>query len=222
MNVNDLISRVEQLIDQGEAVLATRHRDQQSYEWINSGKMAGFRSGSLSFIERVYGKDHSHYIEFSKSTYGSFATNADEGIAILNSIRDEMSGGWLISVKGLVAAELFADFIEMADHLLARGYKDPAAVMVGSVLEEHIRQLCEKNDIPINAFKNDKEVHIKVDRLNADLCKAEVYSKLDQKSVTAWLDLRNNAAHGKYDAYNQGQVLNMASGVTEFMARIHI
>jgi hypothetical protein len=29
---------------------------------------------------------------------------------------------------------------------------------------------------------------------------------LDQKQITAWLDLRNNAAHGKYSAYSDTQV----------------
>ena len=42
----------------------------------------------------------------------------------------------------------------------------------------------------------------KTDRMNSELTKAEAYSKLDQKSVTAWLDLRNKAAHGKYDEYD--------------------
>jgi hypothetical protein len=46
-----------------------------------------------------------------------------------------------------VAAEVFTDFIEMAEHLLEQGYKDPAAVVAGSVLEEHLRQLCHKNAI---------------------------------------------------------------------------
>ena len=37
--------------------------------------------------------------------------------------------------------------------------------------------------------------------LNANLVKADTYTKLDQKLITAWLDLRNKAAHGKYDEY---------------------
>ena len=44
-------------------------------------------------------------------------------------------------------AELFADFLEMADYLLSEGYKDPAAVLGGSMLEEHLRQLRQSMDI---------------------------------------------------------------------------
>ena len=111
----------------------------------------------------------------------------------------------------------------MADHLLQQGYKDPAAVIIGSVLEEHLRQLCNANSISTE-FKNNKGILIpkKADRLNSDLVKENVYSKLDQKAVTMWLDLRNKAAHGKYDEYTSEQVTNMYSGITEFMARMSI
>jgi hypothetical protein len=44
-------------------------------------------------------------------------------------------------------------------------------------------------------------------------------NKLDQKNVTAWLDLRNKAAHGKYTEYQKDQVELMMQGVTQFMAR---
>ena len=129
----------------------------------------------------------------------------------------------MFTVKGLIAAELFADFLEMADHLLQQGYKDPAAVIIGSVLEEHLRQLCNANSISTES-KNNKGILIpkKADRLNSDLAKENVYSKLDQKAVTMWLDLRNKAAHGKYDEYTSEQVTNMYSGITEFMARMSI
>ena len=128
----------------------------------------------------------------------------------------------MFTFKGLVAAELFADFLEMADHLLELGYKDPAAVIIGSVLEEHLRQLCSANSIDIEFENNEGLIPKKADRLNSDLAKENVYSKLDQKAVTMWLDLRNKAAHGKYDEYTSEQVANMYSGITEFMARVSI
>lgn len=91
--------------------------------------------------------------------------------------------------------------------------------MTGSVLEEHLRNLCTKNGIPIVEDKKGNSVPQKADSLNAELAKANVYNKLDQKSVTAWLDLRNKAAHGKYDQYKIEQVELMFRGVSEFIAR---
>lgn len=127
-----------------------------------------------------------------------------------------------MSVKGLVAAELFSDFLDMAEHLLETGYKDPAAVMVGSVLEEHLRQLCQRHGVASEDIKDGDHVPKKADRLNSELAKGDAYTKLDQKLITAWLDLRNKAAHGKYMEYNDDQVRQMLFGVTEFMARVSL
>ena len=40
-----------------------------------------------------------------------------------------------------------------------------------------------------------------------------VYSGLDQKSVTRWLDLRNKASHGKHSEYTKEQVALTLQGV---------
>lgn len=115
----------------------------------------------------------------------------------------------------LVRADVFDDFLEMADHLLIAGYKDPAAVIVGAVLEEHLRKLCVHHAIQIA----EKGKSRKADSLNADLASKSVYSKLDQKGVTAWQDLRNKAAHGEFTAYSDAQVDLMLKGVRDFVSR---
>ena len=135
------------------------------------------------------------------------------------AIKNEIDGGWLTSVKGLITAEVFSDFFEMADHLLSNGYKDAAAVIIGSTLEEHLRQLCIRNSIETTIKADNAAVAKKADALNSDLAKADVYNKLDQKMVTAWLDLRNKAAHGQYGEYNKEQVETMLRGVNEFCSR---
>ena len=107
----------------------------------------------------------------------------------------------------------------MAQHLLGEGYKDPAAVVAGSALEVHLRKLCEKNGVDIEEDVRGTTHPRKSDRLNSELAKAGVYSKLDLKNVVAWLDLRNKAAHGKYDEYEAGQVKLLISGVRDFITR---
>lgn len=221
LHTTDLVRRADELLAMGKGVLGTSYSTGGRYNvnYVKSAPMAGFRSAVLSFLERCFGKDHPHYQEFKAQAAQDFRSNAEEGLAILQAVRDEIAGGWLFTVKSLVAAELFADFITMAEHLNETGYKDPAAVMAGSVLEEHLRQLSLKNSLPVEDDRDGDLVPRKADRLNAELAKANVYSKLDQKLVTAWLDLRNNSAHGKYDTYTSEQVHQMIQGVIEFMAR---
>ncbi|WP_427912853.1 hypothetical protein ACPWT1_19845 [Ramlibacter sp. MMS24-I3-19] len=220
----DLSKRADELIAEGKALSTTKYREGSAYgvDYVDEPRMAGFRSACLSFLQRVYGSSHPHYAEFAEHASSHYYSSALKGVAILESVKREIDGGWLSSVRDLVSAEVFSDFLEMADHLLEAGYKDPAAVMIGSVLEERLRQLCAKNGLETTEDKDGRDVPKRADRLNADLAKAEVYSKLDQKLITAWLDLRNKAAHGNYGEYDASQVRHMATGVTEFLVRASV
>ena len=135
---------------------------------------------------------------------------------VLNALRTAYDSGYIQTVAELIHADVFTDFLEMAEYLLSEGDKDPAAVVIGSVLEEHLRQLCVKSGITITAGGRTK----KAEQLNTDLSGQGAYSKLDQKSVTAWLDLRNKAAHGKYGEYSKEQVAFLSQGVRDFMTRV--
>ncbi|MEQ9554639.1 MAG: hypothetical protein RIG67_02645 [Rhodospirillales bacterium] len=134
----------------------------------------------------------------------------------LLALRREYELGLLQSFSELIHADLFANFLEMAEHLLLQGYKDPAAVITGSILEQHLRELCLKNGVKIEENSKMK----KADSLNSELSKINVYTKLDQKNVTAWLGLRNDAAHGNYKNYNEGQVRLMIDSIRDFMTRL--
>lgn len=138
---------------------------------------------------------------------------AIHGIAV--GLRDDIQAGWTESVVELVHADTYGNYLEMADGLLGQGYKDPAAVITGTTLEVHVRALCVKHSIPTDVAGKPK----KADTMNADLKKAGVYDGLVQKQVTAWMDLRNKAAHGNYADYDEKQVRLFIDGVRDFMTR---
>jgi hypothetical protein len=167
------LQRVNGLIEMGNTVLRTRHSSDRYGESVDCALVKGFRSASLSFIQRVYGEQNPHYKEFSENTDHSWPEATEMGLAILRAIHDEIAGDWLFTIKGLVTAEVFADYMEMAEYLLESGYKDPAAVMAGSTLEEHLRQLCRKNGLSIVRQTDGKDISLKADQLNSDLTKAE-------------------------------------------------
>jgi ribosomal protein L31 len=219
--ISKYAARINEIIDLADRTLATKQTTGKTYTTtsVNSELFYEFRTTSLSFILNLYGENHPFYTDFNRLVVQSNPYDTSEGRGILKSIKAEIDGGWLVTLKGLVSAEIFSDFIEMADYLLKEGYKDPAAVVIGSVLEEHLKQLCSKNKIPIEDNKSGKLVPKKADFLNSELSGKAVYNKLDQKNVTAWLDLRNKAAHGKYAEYNQQQVEFMLQTVTEFITR---
>ena len=70
-------------------------------------------------------------------------------LGIIRALRDAYTRGQLQSLVELVHADVFADFLDMASHLLDEGYKDAAAVMIGSVLEEQLKKLSMKHSIAL-------------------------------------------------------------------------
>lgn len=133
----------------------------------------------------------------------------------LMALRREYELGYIQSVSELIHADTFSSFFEMAEHLVEQNYKDAAAVVAGSVLEQRLRELSLKNGLSTTHGGKWK----KADALNAELAGAGVYSKLEQKSVTSWLGLRNEAAHGNYTSYDRKQVESMIQSITEFCTR---
>lgn len=136
-------------------------------------------------------------------------------VAVIESLRMDLDSGYIQTMGELIHGEVFGDFLEMASHLLDEGYKDASAVIAGSALEAHLRQLCSKYGISIEESGKSKNA----DRINSELTSASVYSKLEQKNITAWQDLRNKAAHGEYNKYVKDQVLIMIAGIQDFITR---
>jgi hypothetical protein len=141
---------------------------------------------------------------------------AHELAGVASGLRDDLAAGYAQGVAELIHAEVFSDFMGMADELQTSGYKDAAAVIAGSVLEDHLRKLAMKGGLDVEKGDGSPK---KADALNAELTAAGAYNGLEQKSVTAWLDLRNKAAHGHYDDYDHQQVAALIRDVREFLIR---
>lgn len=229
MTIEAIATRINELISLADRVLTTTKTPNSSGSrliigsppYVEGELFQEFRSASLSFLRNSFGAEHVFFKEFEEKVARSNPSETTRGRGILKAAKQEIDGGWVFTVKGIVSAEIFTDFLEMASHLLQEGYKDPAAVMIGSVLEEHLRQLCTKNgvDTTVPDAKTGRDVPKKADRLNNDLTAAGVYNKLYQKTILGWLDLRNQAAHGHYTEYDIKQVQLMEDGVTDFMAK---
>jgi hypothetical protein len=141
-------------------------------------------------------------------------------VGVIKALKDDVQAGYLRTFEELIHGDLFCDYLEMAHHLLEEGYKDAAAVLAGGTLEGHLRQLCIKHGIPTTTISGSIERPKKAEQMNTDLRSQSAYALLDQKNVTAWLDLRNRAAHGQYGSYTPDQVALLIDGVREFIARV--
>ena len=167
----------------------------------------------LNLLTRVFGENSLQYEHFSEA-YETARENdywsAQVCIGILESAKNDFENGYMFNVRTLVKAELGDEILEQAKGLLQGNYKDIACVLAGIALELAIKDLCSRNKISTN----DRS---KAEQLNIELRKAEIYNESMRKQVTAWIALRNHAAHGEWNEYNQADVKNLIDGVERFM-----
>jgi hypothetical protein len=223
---DEVISRLKSLIAKSDDLLSKQHEEpfyskpKEKIFIVDPFGFVKFSTASLHFIETTLGKETQYYVEFSRKCQSNSPHHVKVGKALLEGLLEEFESRWLWSTRGIVTAEIYADFLEMAEGLLDAKYKDAAAVMIGGVLEEHLRRLCAKHGVVSTFEKDGKLVPKKADAMNSALASAEVYNKLDQKWVTTALDLRNKAAHGLYGEYSEDQVRSiLLQSTTNFLQR---
>lgn len=184
-----------------------------------------FAYSALAVVERSTGETSTRSVQArdAASIVSHLSTDDPQShyaqmtlVGLVRSVRHDVESGFLDRAQTLVRAELFADLLEQAEYLLAEGFKDPAAMLCGGVLETHLRNLCTRNGI---GTRDTEGRPLKASRMNDELAKSKAYSALDHKEVSAWLAIRNSAAHGHFGDYDAVQVRIMAEGVLGFMAR---
>jgi hypothetical protein len=218
---NKLLKESENLLKIGNELLdyGCTNVSRTSIEMITKLSFWTIKSGEL--LNTLYPKDN-HYHQSLNSFRKNFTiTNLHSGTAhylsevmgVLEAVKYDLENGLLDNIQSLLQADIFANFLEMGEYLLKEGYKDAAAVIIGSVLEDTLRKMSITNGLPTT---NDKGKLLTIEPLNVELAKKEVYNQLIKKQITSWADLRNNAAHGHFNEYDAKQVQTMLEFVESF------
>lgn len=126
--------------------------------------------------------------------------------------------GLLNGVTILRQAEIdvVSDILSQAKMLLESKGVHPAspAVIAGAALEEFLRNWLEEQGL-ITA--NNKPT---LDGYSKILYEKELIDKQDLKDITAWAELRNNAAHGLWDKVNNKEKVQlMVEGINLFIRK---
>jgi hypothetical protein len=207
--------RFSELCDQLDAVEATKRDEWSQYSnssstRVDSNLLLNWKVKAKALLQTVCGVDSQHFKNFEENESGSYLTSYDILLqlrAVFLAAKEDYEGGYLFSVKTLVQAEVFDSELEQASELLKSGYGSAAAVIAGVVLETALRDLCVQQGLTIG----------KLDKMNADLAKAGVYSALTQKRITALADIRNSAAHGHPEKFKNDDVVSMISDVERIL-----
>lgn len=206
-----LKKRFAELASQLEKVESTRQSKHSEHfgqsQEVDPELLLNWCVKARSLISSACGKESEHYISFVEgekpTPYGDNYGILKRVKAVFMAAREDFEGGYLISVRNLVQAELAESELDQARELLQSGYISAAAVVAGVVLETTLRTLCDRHSID----------HGKLDKMNADLAKAGQYNALVQKRITALAAVRNSAAHGKTAEFQRLDVESMIGEV---------
>ncbi len=215
--------RFEELEKRATEIAATREAGERcpdgSFKYhVARPAFMEWGTGVLDLLQQSCGEQSVYFREF-KLRYEKFhgrESRFQEAKAIFDAARDAYFKGYLPNLTEVVHASVFSDYLSAADYLNGEGYKDPAAVIAGSTLEQHLRALCQKQGVAVLDANGKPK---KADLINAELCKANAYSGTEQKQVTAWLSIRNHEAHGHYSEYTKEQAALLIQGVRDFVTR---
>jgi hypothetical protein len=212
MNVEEALKDIDQVL--GEA----------PYGGGGSGAVAEMSARFHACICRHAppGTTHRRHAEdYLRQTRPGYPHDDQHLHGVLCALRADIRAGRAGSYEELVHADLFADLLAQAEHLLSEGYRRAAAVLSGCTLEEHLRKMATKaGGIDLVDSKGEPR---KAAALNADLyAKTGVYQKAEHAQVDAWLKKRNDAAHGASDfdvQYTDPDIRRMCEGIRDFVAK---
>lgn len=211
-----LKKRFDELLSQADKVAATKQRQHSSYtgsyDHVDSDMLLGWCVKARNLLASACGRDSEHFNSFVEAEkpfpYEENPTRLSRLRAVFLAAKEDFEGGYLSSLRHLVQADVFSTELEQARELLTAGYRAPAAVICGVVLETNLRSLCEARGLAVG----------KLDKMNADLAKAGQYNSLVQKRITALAAIRNSAAHGNTADFNDKDVQSMIDEVERLVA----
>ncbi len=209
MNLKDeIVARLNALIQKADDVLRTYKED--PLPTLDLEAFSEWKTQSIAYLSNILGLDHIYVQKFKSQVEDAYTSHVKIGKGILKAVKEDIDKGYLKKIEVLLSADIFSDFLEMAEYLLEQGYKDPAASLVGAVLEDSLRKICVNQGITVKPRED-------ISSLNKKLADNGVYNRLTQKKLQVWNDIRNNADHGKFDEYNIDDVKAMLKGVQDFL-----
>lgn len=188
----------------------TSREDGTRYYKVPSALYKEWATNVLNLLQRTFGESSIHYQNFAAhySSFDGWESSFHDSYGIFKAAREDYEGGYLFNIRTLAKAEVLADAMAQSKELLHAGYKDPACILARVSLECTLKDLVGKFGLAEG----------KLDRMNAELCKAGAYNMAKQKQITAWAEIGNKAAHGDWTQYTDQDVAAMVVGVETLVA----
>jgi hypothetical protein len=194
---DDLLKQLNTLITDGERLNSTyRGGDFGHVESTTpEAEFRAFTTAAKACIARIAGRASEFYIDLPKEMPESISVLGYGGSVIpvftgsLVALRNAIDSNMLISLESRLRANVYDDFLEQANELLDAKYHVAAMTLIGGVLEDHLRKLCDARSLKWPGNGN-------ISKYN-DLLREKLYPQTTWRRIQSLADLRNTAAHGK-------------------------
>ncbi|MBS3152278.1 hypothetical protein J4230_02610 [Candidatus Woesearchaeota archaeon] len=168
---------------------------------------------SKNILRKIFGESSEHFILFKNTlnrggpyyeniglTYSK--ENVNIGLGIIKSAADEFNLGFTHNITHILSVELFDTVLEQAKELLKKGFKDPAAILGRVIIENTLKDLCNKNKIILNGNE-------KISDFNELLKNSNILTLPNFKLCRIYIETGNLAAHGDFNKYNNEDIGKM-------------
>lgn len=175
----------------------------------------------MAFADSKIGKEHQDSVKNMRGKR-NFENSVKRLIGILTSLLEDYKHGYINDVEEWIIANVSSDYMGQAEGLLDEatpGQYDyvPAAVLCGAVLEDALRRLCNRQTPKIAIVKRNGKPKT-LDPLITDLKSAGAFKGTKAAELRSWAQIRNAAAHARFNDFDRHQVESMITGVKQFLA----
>ncbi len=207
---NALVGQVNEILGKGEWARGQTQGTSPGY--VAGAPYAEFRTQAIAFAYRILDENNAYTRDLAELAVQPTISALERGIGTMRALRNDLASGYLTSLRELVEAEVFSDFLDMARHLLDNGFHHPAASLCGAVLEDGLRKIARSNGEQVP----DRD---ELGSLASRLAQKRAYNALALKQLQVWIEVRNAADHGRWNDFTAADTSSMIEGVTGFLAQ---
>lgn len=199
----EILSQLDALIETGQRLIDSYELKEFEYESsVPEVELRAFVTTALAAIERISGKNSPYYANIPEARLSSpLAVDGLQAITranlhflptvtgVLISLREAVDKGLLVSLESKLRANIHDDFLVQASELLRAGFHVAAMVLIGGVLEDHLRKMIQKRGLSLPKKGG-------ISKYN-NLLRENLYSQSVWHRIQSIAGLRNDAAHGE-------------------------
>lgn len=215
--MNGIEDRLQQLLSKGEAHLTKigRFQDSENY-WYDSQYVPEIQSWVLSVTNLVtlVTNAESHYfkkcmkITESDDLLNGVPFNVVQNLTgLLNSLKQEISLGFLNKIEYMVFATAFDDFLDHAETFHKGGKLMESGVLASIVFEDTVRKICDKHHI--------HQTGVSMEELIDLLSRKEIITPVKAKRYKGLAGIRNQALHAQWNELDLKDIGGLIKGTKE-------